>query len=280
VAFLALLVYGAMPSTTLFGGALPATTLLEIIPLVDPLAAVEVTLATRHVQSEMLIGAGILCAGAVLLGPVFCGFACPLGLLLDLGHAVRRRMMRLVRRAPERGAVTGPIPPATRTILLGVVAGFAVIGGFPLFQALSPINILARAVMDVFTKGHAAALAPALLIVAGIVVVELVFPRLWCRALCPLGALYSLLGRFGIFRVRIARHRVAGSGCRNCAIACPMGIRVKEDYELAGRPDVNHRHCTRCGSCVDACRRGVLKLGFRAPRENATDMLVASDSEA
>ena len=57
--------------------------------------------------------------------------------------------------------------------------------------------------------------------------------------------------------------------CRMCTVHCPMGIAVMEDYALVGAPVVDHPDCTRCGSCIDACPRGTLRLGFRGRRRVA-----------
>ena len=48
-----------------------------------------------------------------------------------------------------------------------------------------------------------------------------------------------------------------------------MGIRVTEDYIVAGKSAIDHPDCTRCGACVDACPSGVLRLGVRAARDAA-----------
>jgi ferredoxin-type protein NapH len=249
--FLALLVLGRFDFFPWFRGSVSATALLDVVPFVDPLAALEVVLASGRVQADMLIGAGLILAGAVLLGPVFCGWVCPLGLLLDLNQALRRRVLG------SRATDAHP-RPSSRWLkygVLGAVIGFSIVAGLPLFQVLSPISILVRAA--VFTAGGG------LLLVATIVIVEYVRPRLWCRSLCPLGALYAIVGRFGLLRVRLDPALAGRTPCERCTRSCPMGIRVLEDYGMTGRGSVDHPDCTRCGHCIDACPRGVLRLGFR-----------------
>ena len=44
-------------------------------------------------QTHVFLGMiGVLVGAAVVLGPVFCGWICPLGLILDLNDAARRRV--------------------------------------------------------------------------------------------------------------------------------------------------------------------------------------------
>ncbi len=95
------------------------------------------------------------------------------------------------------------------------------------------------------------------------VVLELLAPRFWCRALCPLGALYGYFGRPARLRVRVDREQARRLRCRRCTEACPMGIPVMEGYVLAGATSIGHPDCTRCGACTEVCPTGVLRLGFR-----------------
>ncbi|MHC5011524.1 MAG: 4Fe-4S binding protein, partial [Planctomycetota bacterium] len=177
----------------------------------------------------------------------------------DLNQAGRKAVRRLVygrRRffapAPRR------LPAGMRYAVLGVLLGVAFVAQFPVFQVLSPINLLAKSV--VFGVGLGLA------IVAVIVVVEWFVPRLWCRALCPLGALYSLVGRRALLRVRFDPVLADHQPCRLCAANCPMGIPVMDYRAPEGPNRVDDPSCIRCGTCVDTCPRGMLGLGFRPLR--------------
>jgi len=97
-AFLGLLYVGSLESVSWFRGTTTATRLLEIVPFGDPLAALEVTLATREVAVDLLLGAGVLVVATLLLGPFFCSWVCPLGLVLDLNQAAKNRVVKRWRR--------------------------------------------------------------------------------------------------------------------------------------------------------------------------------------
>ncbi|MFO1077631.1 MAG: 4Fe-4S binding protein [Planctomycetota bacterium] len=236
-----------------FRGGPVATRSFGVLPLVDPLAALELVLAGGGVPLQVVVGAGVLLLAAALLGPVFCGWVCPLGFLLDLGDAVRRRALRSLHR---------PLPPAValprglRPALLGATLGAAAVAGGAVFTPWSPIRSAAEAV----GTGAPAAIA----VVAALLVAEWFAPRLWCRALCPLGALYSFVGAVAPLRVRIAAGDQGKLACRLCTRSCTMGLRVMEDHALRGAAAVDDPACTRCGSCVDACPGGVLRLGCRS----------------
>ena len=252
VAFLALLWLAAAPWFPWFRGSATATTSFGWLHLTDPLAALEITLASRSATAAVWGGVLLLLAVALVFGPIFCSFVCPLGLVLDLNQSVRRWLLPKKLHAGD----TVRLPRAWRFGLLASCLAFSVIAGWPLFQSVSPINALAWALC--FGVGSA------LWLLVGTVVVEWFAPRLWCRALCPLGALYSLVGRRGRFRVHIHPTLAGQTPCQQCTRRCPMGIRVMEDFSTAGKSWVDHPDCTRCGNCVDVCPRGVLRLGFRS----------------
>ncbi len=251
-AFVGLILLGAFGGEEWFSGSTTSTHIVGTLPLADPLAALEVMLASRSLPRTLVLGTGILVAVAILLGPIFCGWVCPLGLVCDLNQDVNRFLRRRLRlRLPE-----WRLPPETRYLMLGLAAGLSLAGGLPVFQTVSPINLIAWVL--------AFRITPLLFAAVGLLLLAEHFaPRLWCRSLCPLGALYAALGRFGRLKVWINPQLAGKTPCRQCTMNCPWGIRVMEDYSLAGKPAVLHPDCTRCGTCVDSCPRGVLRLGLR-----------------
>lgn len=284
--FIVLLIMGARSDFPWFKGLVTATTLFAVIPCVDPLAALEVFLASGTADTTMLFGTGLLVLLGLIMGPVFCGWICPLGFLLDLNGVVRavleKTLARLGIGLPRFG-----IWREARFGVLGLVLGFSLIAGLPAFQIVSPINFMSWSL--VFFAGPALAadaglwerITSALRAAAAaggylftflvlIMVVEYAAPRIWCRAICPLGALYSMIGRRAPFRIRVNTLEAGRSPCGRCTARCPMGIDVIEDYTLPRKKAVDHPDCTRCGECIDVCQRKVLRLGFRDRRHDKT----------
>ncbi|KAA3615204.1 MAG: 4Fe-4S binding protein [Planctomycetota bacterium] len=255
LAFLALLVLGAQPENSWLHGSLTATRFLDSLRFADPLATLEVILASGHFYPSLLLSAALLLVIYALLGRAFCGWICPLGLLTDLADSVRtflrRNLSRLGLRTPEFST-----PTAWKYWLLAFFLALSFVSALPTFQILSPINWLAWAL--IFGGGVE------WILLAAIVVVEFFSRRMWCRSLCPLGAFYSLVGRLAPWRVWIHPEKAGLVPCRKCTRGCPMGIAVMEDYSMAGKSSVSDSECTRCGACIDACPRGVLRLGFRS----------------
>jgi ferredoxin-type protein NapF len=85
-----------------------------------------------------------------------------------------------------------------------------------------------------------------LLIFAGIIALNRVTTRFWCRYLCPLGALLGLISPVGRFKRRVGPECNA---CEDCREACPMGApgETAENIRLS--------ECIQCRTCVEACHQ-------------------------
>ena len=95
----------------------------------------------------------------------------------------------------------------------------------------------------------------------------------WCGHLCPVGAFYSLLGRFSIVRIR-ADNRDACDKCMECFEVCPEPLVISP--ALFGRRDgigplVDEANCTNCGRCIDVCSKKVFNFGTRFRKTESFD---------
>lgn len=66
----------------------------------------------------------------------------------------------------------------------------------------------------------------AYLIALGILAGSFFIPRMWCRFMCPLGGLLSLLSRISFLRIR--RQSALCINCKKCDRTCPVGVRVSQ----------------------------------------------------
>ena len=78
-------------------------------------------------------------------------------------------------------------------------------------------------------------------------------PRMWCRHLCPLGALLGLVARLAPMGRRVDRDLC--KACGLCAKACPMDA-ISTDF-LA----TDASRCQACYACSDACQKGAIRFG-------------------
>jgi len=208
------------------------------VPFADPLAALQVWATTEHLALTVSVGAGLALLLAAVMGPVFCSWICPFGLLADLVAK-----LPFVRRpAPSLKAWYG------KSILFGaVVAVLAVFGYPPLLDQLSLPGWYTRTMQGLWLSGAVPAgfwLLPAAVgldLAAG--------GHAWCRHVCPQALLLQWAGHLlpVRFRVKYDPSRcICGEPADSpCSLACPHG--------LDPRKRNIHPQCTNCGDCVVRC---------------------------
>ncbi|MBP7146566.1 MAG: 4Fe-4S binding protein [Acidobacteria bacterium] len=223
----------------------------------DPLAALG-TLLSSWVIPVGLLWALATVALTVLLGRVFCGWACPFGTLHQLAGWATRRL----RRGPAAQANRWRPHYSLKYALLAAVIA-AALAGTLLAGLLDPISLAARS----FGSGLFAAadwvqggggFRPRIFIGAwltgGIFLALFAanrwIVRWWCRALCPLGALLGWISRTSLFRVQVDAARC--THCNLCAAEC----------QGADEPFGRHRasECHVCLNCVGACPERAIRF--------------------
>jgi len=218
---------------TVFNGSLAAADIGRI-PLVDPLAAIQAIIAAHVWQTTLVVPAVAVTLWYFFIGGrTFCSWICPVYLLGEICDRLRRFL--------GTGEVVMPL--ATKLWVLFPVLLITAITGLPLFEIISPIGMVSRAVAYGSYIGVSC--------LAGLLLVEVVFARrLWCRSLCPLGGFYSIVGRMSPVRIAFARSRC--TDCGECQRICPVEeVLVPVLDRSSGF--VRSGDCTRCGACIDVC---------------------------
>ncbi len=214
----------------------------------DPLAAVEMFAASRHIHLPLLASILLPVLLTLVLGRVFCSWICPGYLLFEVTGKLRR-LLRLAEITP--GDVR--FSHANKYVFLGVGTLLAAIFSTPLFALIYPPAVISRAI-------HAwifgTTLTGMLVLLGLIVAFELfVSPRWWCRTMCPGGALYALLGWLRPVRVRLRTERC--TGCRECIPVCEAGINpITQSASI---------ECDNCGVCLRHCGHGALYFTIGLP---------------
>lgn len=239
----------------------------------DPLASLGALLAGREVASRLILAA-LIVGLTLVLGRVWCSWVCPLGSLLDWLNP---------RPARQRRSEPSPGWRLVKYALLLVSLGAALFGSLA-WLSLDPLALLTRAMttavlpalvyalnallavvyavrpLQGLANGLDQALRSSFLpvrqpvfdqnwltfgIVAGIIALNLVAARFWCRYVCPLGGLLSLLSRLALLRPVIGG---ACNRCGQCAEICPAGaIETERGHHLAPG------ECTMCLDCLALC---------------------------
>ena len=241
----------------------------------DPLLMIAQSIAARMVLAGSLISLGLVLLSLVF-GRAWCGWLCPLGTLLDIFQPARSKNKK--ENVPENWRRVKYLLPVAILIL-------ALFGNLTLLF-LDPITIWVRTMagavmpaMDYLFSGSEKILSnvpglsdplsrldqllrPALfpqfpppglrfpwipaVLFTGILLLNFIASRFWCRYLCPLGGSLGWLSRFSLFK------RTVGSGCKDCGLCqytCPTAT-IDPQRGFASDP----AECIMCMNCLPACK--------------------------
>ncbi len=89
-------------------------------------------------------------------------------------------------------------------------------------------------------------------ILAAFLVGAVLISRIFCRAVCPLGAIYALTSKFSVHRMTYDSSSCIS--CGKCDRICPVGLDV--------RREIGGAECISCGDCMKACPKSCFKRNF------------------
>jgi len=238
---------------TILMGNLSSSVFLEVIPLSDPYAALQMLAAGAVLAADLIIGAVILTVFYFLIGGrAFCSWVCPVNIITDAANFLRRKL--------EFDRVQGVKQPASRNIRYWVLALSLIISaimGVTAFEFLSPISMVHRGIIFGLGFGWAAMLI--------IFLFDLfVLKNGWCGHICPLGGFYSILGKFSLIRVH---HTVENCTlCMKCKNVCPE----RQVLHMIGKETlpVLSGECTNCARCIEVCDDDALGFSIRNLAKN------------
>jgi polyferredoxin len=241
-------------------GGYPVSLFLEV----DPLVTFATALSTGTVYRWLWRALWILIP-TLILGRVFCGWICPYGTL----HQFMGWLFN-IRRNKENIDVNAYRPIFQLKYYLLTV--FLVLSAFGALQIglLDPICLLTRSVVTTIQPAFDAALPASLsglasspgaphprvfagswfvgFLLIGLVGMNLVIPRFFCRVLCPLGAFLGTLSRFAL--VRIDRDLTRCTDCNLCMRHCEGASDPQEALRKS--------ECFVCFNCIDDCPEDAL----------------------
>lgn len=186
---------------------------------------------------------------AAIMGRFFCGFLCSFGSIGDFFWFLGKK---LKLRRPTISQKTDRILKSVKFVLLGgiILLGWT-LGASLLSGTANPWTVFGMyATWKGWTDLSGLVSIGALLLLV-ILVGSMLIERFFCRYLCPLGAVFSIVSRFRLFKLRKPAQN-CGS-CQACTKRCSMGI------PLYGMNVVADGECIDCMNCVDVCPRDNVK---------------------
>ena len=201
-----------------------------------------------------------LCLFTVVFGRFFCGFACAFG---SLGDAVLAFYVFICKKRKKKPvtmkASVVKYLQAVKYVVLVLLVVSCYTGVYSKTRGMSPWDVFSMLHAGNFKLGgYIVGLVLLVLILVGMAFQE----RFFCRVLCPMGAVFSMLPVLPLFTLRRDRSECI-RGCRACTMKCPSDIELAPDTapELSG-------DCFQCQKCIDTCPKGNIHTGIRSLKGN------------
>ncbi len=212
---------------------------------------------------------GIIILFGLLLGRTICGFLCPVGLGQELLHKIKTPKLK-------KSKATRVLSYLKYVILVVLVVIVPIVFAVPGFcEYICPAGTFEGGVgllSNIKNEALLAILGPlfswkfSLLVL--ISVASVFIYRVFCRFLCPLGAIYGFFSKLALLGVKLDKTKC--TDCGLCISACKMDIKKVGDHE-----------CIHCGECISVCPTKAIswkgsKLFIKA---NETDAPTAIDGK-
>lgn len=202
----------------------------------DPLAVLGQTAAGLEIYTPFLLTAIIPVVLTILLGRFFCGWICPATFLYELntnlGAWLYKSGLPIGNKHFDRRI-------KYLVLLIGLI--LCAVTGSVLFASIYPPAIIGREIYYAIALGGFG--AGVVFFVITLFFDLLVARRGFCRYFCPGGALYSLLGRYRILRIK--RNVATCNDCEKCTAIC--------EFELDPMKDEFGQECNNCTACIAIC---------------------------
>ncbi|MBI5375731.1 MAG: 4Fe-4S binding protein [Candidatus Schekmanbacteria bacterium] len=207
----------------------------------DPLAVLSYFIKSKKANIVFFLSLLIPVFFTVLLGRFFCGWLCPMHLLLEIADKFKMFLSRIGLPTYDIG-----VPLITRHIILGGGVLLGIFAGIEYFQFIYPPRLFSMVIHDIL---FGSVLTYGVWFIVAITAFEFLFSRrLWCRNICPGGTLYSYFGNKALLNVEPVRDGC--NNCLDCRKVCPYAL-SPDNGNLDGT-------CDRCGLCISACDKKIL----------------------
>ena len=230
-------------------GNLSFSKLFDKIPLTDPYAFLQMLFAGAVISSDLIAGVIIiLLFYAIIGGRAYCSWVCPVNLITDFAAWIRR-----ITHHEKDNLISAMKIRKFRYAFLVVMLIFSAIIGAAAFEFISPIGIFTRGVAFTFGFGW-------VWLLTIFIFDAFVLKNGWCGHICPVGAMYSLVGSKSLIRVYHTKENC--TNCGECLKICPESqvlspvINKKSDF-------ITGIECTECGRCIEVCNDNALKFSLR-----------------
>ena len=211
------------------------------VKLTDPLAVINQMAAGLEIYWPFVLTALIPLLATLIAGRFFCGWICPATLLYELNSNLAVLLNKMGWSFGQRS-----FDKRFKYLALALALGFSTWSGTILIASFYPPAVIGRELyfsiaLSGFTSGT-------LFFIATLLFDLLVARRGFCRYICPGGALYSMLGRYRLLRIK--RKVESCNDCGKCNAVCEFALDpMRDDFG---------QECNNCSACIAACPKDAM----------------------
>ena len=197
---------------------------------------------------------GILMLYGIIFGRWICGWLCPFGLLQELLHKIKTPKLKKSRAT----RVLSFFKYVLLVVFVVILPLIYMTKDFPLpafCKYICPAGTVGGALgllINPNNEGMFDMLGPLFtwkfVLSISIVVASVFIYRVFCRFICPLGAIYGFFNKFSLFGIKLEKSKCIN--CGKCISVCEMDIHHVGDHE-----------CISCGKCVGVCPTKAIRYG-------------------
>lgn len=188
----------------------------------------------------------------ILIGRWFCGWMCAFGAYNDFIYFISKKVFKTRFKVDEK---VDSILKYVKYIVLVFIMIISWTMKSSILESTSPWDVFGQ-ITDISTIFSSLLIGFIFLIL--ITIGAAFIERFFCRYLCPLGAVFSIISKIGI--TKINKPKADCGKCRACTMNCSMGLKLyKVDGACGG-------DCINCLKCTEAC-----------PRKNANANILGQD---
>lgn len=248
----------------------------------DPLIFVT-TLLSAHAVAKAFYLSLITIIVTILFGRVFCGWACPLGTLHNMISSIRRKqptgkfgtwyrvkyyiLIAILASALfslQPVGILDPLSLLIRSFSISIFPAFnyALRSVFDTIYSANPLGlaaisepiytVLKKTLLTFEQSSYNQSFFVGMLFL-GILGLNFIEKRFWCKYLCPLGAFLGIISRYSLLKISVSE------GCTSCN-AC-TGVCQGNAYPATGK-QWKAAECLECHNCDDICPENVVRFGF------------------
>ncbi|MEM3742725.1 MAG: 4Fe-4S binding protein [Nitrososphaerota archaeon] len=174
----------------------------------------------------------------IFLGRAWCGWACPVGFLVELGEYIFTKT-KIKKYGSENIHQEKFLNNISRHAVLGGVLASSLISRNPVWCEVCPVGTICRTT----SAGGFIAVAETT-IIGGVVSSSLYRKRFFCKYVCPISSLLAIISKLNFFIKPVVNKKLCRE-CTLCEMVCPEGIPLYKEEELS--------KCTKCLECYSKC---------------------------